>query len=97
MGKTREGAALQIPFAFQTKRGGSYEKNSLWRNHRLYRRDLFDSAYGAGNGHGVHGNGGDGLWGLLLGYHAVLPLLLSLGVVIIGTGLCVWGAFEKKK
>ena len=46
---------------------------------------------------GVHGNGGDGLWGLLLGYHAVLPLLLSLGVVIIGTALCVWGAFEKKK
>lgn len=42
-------------------------------------------------------NGNHGLWGLLQGYHAVFPLIVSFIVVIAGIAFCIWGAFEKKK
>lgn len=45
----------------------------------------------------VYGNGVSGLWGLLQGYDAELPLIISLCVVMIGIAVCVWGVFEKKK
>lgn len=38
-----------------------------------------------------------GLWGLLQGYNAELPLIISLGVVVVGIAVCIFGAFEKKK
>lgn len=42
-------------------------------------------------------SGNYGLWGLLQGYGAVLPLIVSFIVVMAGIALCIWGAFEKKK
>ena len=45
----------------------------------------------------VYGNGVSGLRGLLQGYDAELPLIISLCVVVIGIAVCVWGVFEKKK
>ena len=45
----------------------------------------------------VYSNGLSGLWGLLQGYDAELPLIISLCVVMIGIAVCVWGVFEKKK
>ena len=38
-----------------------------------------------------------GLWGLLQGYNAEVPLIISLGVVAVGIAVCIWGAFERKK
>ncbi len=38
-----------------------------------------------------------GLWGLLQGYDAELPLIISLDVVVVGIAVCIFGAFEKKK
>ncbi len=42
-------------------------------------------------------NGNFGLWGLLQGYDAVFPLIVSFIVVIAGIALCLLGTFEKKK
>ena len=44
----------------------------------------------------VHGNGVSGLWGLLQGYDAELPFIISLCVVMIGIAVCIWGVFEKE-
>lgn len=38
-----------------------------------------------------------GLWGLIRGYGAVRPLILSLAVVAVGIAVCIWGMVEKKK
>lgn len=43
------------------------------------------------------GNAAPGLWGLIQGYGAVLPLVLSLAVVAVGIAVCIWGMLEKKK
>ncbi len=43
----------------------------------------------------VCANGDTGVWGLLQGYGAVLPLGLSLAAVLIGIAVCIYGAFEK--
>ena len=45
----------------------------------------------------VYSNGLSGLWGLLQGYGVELPFIISLGVVIVGILVCIWGVFEKKK
>ena len=45
----------------------------------------------------VYRSGISGLWGLLLGYGVALPFVLSLAVVAVGFGLCVWGILEKEK
>ena len=45
----------------------------------------------------VYSNGLYGLWGLLQGYDVELPFIISLGVVIVGILVCIWGVFEKKK
>ena len=45
----------------------------------------------------VYSNGLSGLWGLLQGYDVELPFIISLGVVIVGILVCIWGVFEKKK
>ena len=45
----------------------------------------------------VYSNGLFGLWGLLQGYDVELPFIISLGVVIVGILVCIWGVFEKKK
>lgn len=45
----------------------------------------------------VRSSGVSGLWGLLQGYNAELPLIISLGVVVVGIAVCIFGAFEKKK
>lgn len=46
----------------------------------------------------VHGgDAAPGLWGLIQGYGAVLPLTLSLAVVAVGIAVCIWGMLEKKK
>lgn len=45
----------------------------------------------------VRSSGVSGLWGLLQGYNAELPLIISLGVVAVGIAVCIWGAFERKK
>lgn len=38
-----------------------------------------------------------GLWGLIRGYGAVRPLILSLVIVAVGIAVCIWGMLEKKK
>lgn len=38
-----------------------------------------------------------GLCGLIRGYGAVRPLILSLAVVAVGIAVCIWGMVEKKK
>lgn len=38
-----------------------------------------------------------GIWGLVQGYDAELPLIISLCVVILGIAVCFWGVFEKRK
>ena len=43
------------------------------------------------------GDAAPGLWGLIQGYGAVLPLVLSLAVVAVGIAVCIWGMLEKKK
>ena len=48
-------------------------------------------------GYDVRRSGVSGLWGLLQGYNAELPLIISLGVVVVGIAVCIFGAFEKKK
>ena len=46
----------------------------------------------------VRSSGVSGLWGLLQGYNAELPLIISLGVVAaVGIAVCIWRAFERKK
>ena len=45
----------------------------------------------------VYSNGLSGLWGLLQGYDVELPFIISLGVVMVGILVCIWGVFEKKK
>lgn len=45
----------------------------------------------------VRSSGVSGLWGLLQGYNAEVPLIISLGVVAVGIAVCIWGAFERKK
>lgn len=45
----------------------------------------------------VYYNGENGLWGLLQGYGAVLPLMVSLIVVLAGIVICIYGAFKKDK
>lgn len=45
----------------------------------------------------VYRNGLSGLWGLLQGYDVELAFIISLGVVIVGILVCIWGVFEKKK
>lgn len=43
------------------------------------------------------GDTAPGLWALIRGYGAVLPLVLSLAVVAVGIAVCIWGMLEKKK
>lgn len=45
----------------------------------------------------VRSSGVSGLWELLQGYNAEVPLIISLGVVAVGIAVCIWGAFERKK
>ena len=45
----------------------------------------------------VHSDGASGLWGLLQGFNVELPLIISLGVVIVGIAICIWGVFDKEK
>lgn len=46
----------------------------------------------------VRSSGVSGLWGLLQGYNAEVPLIISLGVVAaVGIAVCIWRAFERKK
>lgn len=45
----------------------------------------------------VHSDGASGLWGLLQEFNVELPLIISLGVVIVGIAICIWGVFDKEK
>lgn len=45
----------------------------------------------------VTSNGISGLWGLLQGYDVVLPFIISLGIVVVGIVICIWGMCEKDK
>lgn len=45
----------------------------------------------------VQFNGESGVWGLIRGYGAVLPLIISLIVVLAGIVICIYGSFKKDK
>ena len=70
-----------------------YEKNILWCSNCFDWCNLFHSSYG----NVYSGDVAPGLWGLIRGYGAVLPLILSLAVVAVGIAVCIWGMLEKKK